>query len=222
VIGGMAAPVLVLMGGMLFSQGVACGQVLFGNPVAGPALGGDDLNTSTLNPSPPILVDTLPNSQCPWINTGLTAFDTAHPNYTYTWATQAQMQKVEQGLSYVKSDGTSTNTTVSDGYNAWVVSEPTITDADGGTLAKDPRLTVNNNMNEVGGAVMNLKYTPVAGAPAITNLHWVQGIQQTLYGGAQQTLLDNDGGNSPFYDSVFDAGTLAGGGGYFADSPFQL
>jgi hypothetical protein len=115
---------LLLAGGVLLSPSFAFGAIT--PTTAGPTWGIDDWNTSTLNPSPMIAVSGLVNSQCPWINTALTAWDTANSNATttwsYTWAPQAQMQLVEAGISVLD-------------YYAWVVSAPTFTDADGNTYA---------------------------------------------------------------------------------------
>lgn len=120
-----------------------------GAPQAGPQVGIDDVNTSVLNPYPAINVSTLPNGQCPWINTGMNAFDTANPNWTYNWATPAQEAAVEKGISILQ-------------YNAWVVSEPTVTAGNGDVYKPDPvnGLGTNNNIHDVGGAVLNLRYTP--------------------------------------------------------------
>jgi hypothetical protein len=97
-----------------------------------------------------------------------------------------------------------------------------------------PSVTAGNNVvypaigpGELGGAVLNLKYTPQPDAPTIDNLHWIQAYTGTLYGAAVPPLLDNDPANpykaqsdvSPFYDSVYAAGTLPGGGGWFLDTP---
>src|SRR3974377_2260550 len=77
---------------------------------AGPKFGIDDYNVSTLNPSPAIQVSTLAGAQCPWINTGLNNFISTHPGWTYSWASQADMAKVEQGISILD-------------YYSWVVTE---------------------------------------------------------------------------------------------------
>ncbi len=188
---------------------------------AGPNWGIDDSNTSNLNPSPMIAVSGLINSQCPWINTALDAFDVANSNdtvtWSYTWAPQDQMAKVEAGISVLD-------------YYAWVVSAPTFTDADGNTYGVPTTLqNSNDNVNDVGGAVINLKYTPQAGAPAISNLHWIQALYAYYddYGayvpGNFQTRLDNPFAHgTPFYDDGGAAGTLAGGGGFFADRPWKI
>ena len=81
--------------------------------------------------------------------------------------------------------------------------------------------------DELGGAVFNLKYTPQAGAPAITNLHWIQAYTGSIYGNAFGPILDNNPSgpyssqtnDSPFYDTQYFAGTLTNGG-YFIDRPY--
>jgi hypothetical protein len=105
-------------------------------------------------------------------------------------------------------------------YYPYVVTPPSIKAAYGTVIPAGAP-------GELGGAVLNLKYTPQQGAPAINNLHWIQAYTGTLYGANVPPLLDNDPANpgtaqssvSPFYDSVFAAGTLANGGGWFVDRP---
>jgi hypothetical protein len=203
---------------------VMCGSLLTQSASAvlipttsGPNFGIDDYNTSTLNPSPVIQVSTLAGAQCPWINSGLNGFISSHPGWSYSWASQADMAKVEQGISILD-------------YYAWTVTEPPVTDARGTnwTIADPPLLPTNTN--DVGGATFNLKYTPVAGAHVFTDLHWIQGLSAYYdnygyYASSNfQTRLDNPfaSNNTPFYDTGGAAGKLSGGGGWFLDTPFKI
>jgi hypothetical protein len=119
-----------------------------------------------------------------------------------------------------------------------VVSSPTVTTA---VPAPDPNHTYGPSFAgkaEIGGAVMNLSYTPTAanGAPVINNLHWIQalgGPGQTLYGAAVPSNFDTgsvaygpQSKTTPFYDydvvtgkPTGAAGTLANNGGWFLDRP---
>ena len=130
---------------------------------AGPQFGVDDWNTASINPSPEKRVSNIPGAQCPWVNTGLSNFESTHPGWSHTWATQAEMAKVEDGIDVLD-------------YYAWVVSEPDkIKSGNGVEWPVDaPLRNSNNNVNDVGGAVFNLKYTPVEGAHAFNDLHWAR------------------------------------------------
>jgi hypothetical protein len=196
---------------------------------------GDDVNTSTLNPYPMIPVSSITytghpelNGQCTWINSALDAFKAANPKdgsgpshegWTYSWAGVATEAKVEQGLSLFSY---TYNGNTYNGYNPWVGTQPSVKSADGSTGATGIR------DSEVGGAVINLKYTPVDGAPAITNLHWIQAYTGTYKGSAFGPILDNDpdhpysaqASDSPYYDTHYAAGTLARGGAWFRDRPY--
>lgn len=211
-------PMILLALGMVFLPGLAFGDV--GAPTAGPTWGIDDMNTATLNPTPPIAVSTIggPNpGQCVWINTGLDAFVAGHAGWSYSWAGPAAEAAVEAGISVLD-------------YKAFVVSEPTdITSANGVTWPADADFqnSPTGNVNDVGGAIFNLKYTPGApGAHVFTDLHWVQGLRahyDTYAPGEYQVRLDNPGSpNSPFYDAHNAAGTLPGGGGWFLDTPYKF
>jgi len=131
----------------------------------------------------------------------------------------AQEAKVEQGLSLFAYDYKGDTY---DGYNPWVVTQPVVKAADGTTYPS------RISDAEVGGAVLNLKYTPVAGAPSITDLHWIQAYTGTVLGTAFGPILDNDpahpysaqASDSPFYDARYAAGRLGGGGAWFLDRPF--
>ncbi|HWX20050.1 MAG TPA: PEP-CTERM sorting domain-containing protein [Candidatus Binatia bacterium] len=212
---GLSLPV-ILMAGSLFLLPEAASAAMTPT-TAGPTFGIDDYNVSTLNPSPVIPVSTLVGAQCPWINSGLNNFVSSHPGWTYSWASQADMAKVEQGISILD-------------YYSWVVKEPPVTDARGTNwTTPDPPLQGNNNVHDVGGATFNLKYTPVAGAHVFSDLHWIQGLDAYYddYGYYDptnfQVRLDlAAGNNTPFYDNGFAAGKLAGGGGWFLDTPFKI
>jgi hypothetical protein len=106
----------------------------------------------------------------------------------------------------------------------------------------------NGNMNDVGGAVFNVQYTPGVTkngvtSPVLANMHWIQSLKANYddYGknvggkyvpGPDQYRLDNGAamGNSPFYDDGGAAGTyqvrLASGRlqtrGYFMDRPWAI
>jgi hypothetical protein len=132
------------------------------------------------------------------------AFSNANPGWKYSWAAQADMAKVEQGITILN-------------YDAWVVSMPAVTAGDGSI-----RPSRFPGPDDVGGAVFNLKYTPVPGAHAFTDLHWIQAYYGSEYGGASYTALDNPFANgTPFYDDGGAAGQLAGGGGWFLDRPYN-
>src|SRR5262249_21190554 len=103
----------------------------------------------------------------------------------------------------------------------FAVTQPSITAGNGSVRPQGPT-------GELGGAVINLKYTPVEGAPAINNLHWIQAIggPSTRRGDAVPTILDtgeaytSQSTVTPFYDtSGGAAGTLPNGGGWFVDRP---
>ncbi len=189
-----------------------------------PTFFGDDNHTAKVNPYPAIAVSTIvsPPGECPWINTGTSLFKTANPAdgtgpshaaWNFNWAGVADEAKIEAGISITD-------------YYPFVVKSPAVTGANGKTYA-------GNAPGEYGGAVMNLKYTPQPGAPALPNLHWMQGLTGTIRGNSIPTGLDNFSSlstftrdnTSPFYDGGLTpgvAGTLADGGGYFVDRPLTL
>src|ERR1043165_8580902 len=80
---GQIAPSLAMMllaVWVMLSPGNASGAT---SPNAGPTFFGDDNHSASANPYPAIAVSTItsPNpGQCPWINTGLAAFQTANPS----------------------------------------------------------------------------------------------------------------------------------------------
>jgi hypothetical protein len=217
---------ILLAVSILYSPSDVRGAMITG-PASVSAPFGDDIHTSTLNPYPMTPVSTITyagnpalNGQCSWINTALDKYIAANPGWTYSWAGVAQEAKVEAGISLVSY---TFNGNTYDGYNPYVVSQPDVKAANGTNYPSD----ISNA--EVGGAVLNLKYKPQQGAPAITNLHWIQAYTGTIYGNAFGPFLDNDptqpykGQNNaglPFYDGTYTAGTLDGGGGWFLDTPF--
>ena len=179
-----------------------------GNP-AGPCTGVDDDNTAHVFTLAKIL------QQANLINFGMRAFVDKHPGWSYHWASRTDVATVWEGISVLD-------------YYAWVVTEPDPatsappTDPDNYYLGIDPILKNNGNFNDVGGAILSLSYTPVAGAPVIADLHWVQAVSGSLYR-QQIKFLDNDfDPDSPFYDTNFTAGALPNGGGWFFDRPWQL
>ena len=225
---------MLLAGSVLLLPSLAVGANITG-PASVSAVIGDDNNTSTLNPYPIIPVSSITypgnpalNGQCVWINAGLNAFITANPangsgpsgeGWSYSWAGVAQEAAVEAGLALYSYNY---NGDTYDGYNPWVGTQPSVKSADGSTGASG----IANA--EVGGAVINLKYTVgLNGAPAIANLHWIQAYTGTIYGTAFGPILDNDpanpyaaqASNTPFYDVPYAAGTLANGG-WFRDRPY--
>jgi len=192
---------ILVIGSLFFSARGMSGAMI---PVtAGPSRGVDDWNISSLNPSTVIPVSTIPGAQCPWINTVLDAFDLAHPGWTYQWATKSQMATVEEGITILD-------------YYAYVVTQPDVTAGDGNVYESQ-----KPGISDLGGAVFNIKYTPVADAPTFADLHWVQAYDQTTKG-ISSTALDNNGADTPFYDDLGTAGELAGGGGWFLDTPFDV
>ena len=232
--------VMLLGVAVLLSPSLARGGFV-SNTATVSALWGDDNNTSTLNPYPMIPVSTITypghpelTGQCTWINVGLNAYIKANAGWTYHWAGVTQEAKVEAGISLVpynvvtrNPNGTTTTTTYS-GYNPFVVSAPEVTGAPGSGQVFPQRPP-----GELGGAVLNLQYGPVQGAPSLTadgnKLEWIQAYTGTIYGNAFGPFLDNDptqpykGQNNaglPFYDGTYTAGTLDGGGGWFLDTPF--
>ena len=208
-------PRLVLAAGVLLSLGTASGATF----VTTNATYGDDSLTSTLNPYPVIAVSSIqssPPGQCAWINAGLTAFMNANPSdgsgpsrqaWYFTWAGATAEAQVEAGLSIID-------------YFPYVITQPPVTAANGTNYAGSPP-------TELGGAVMNLRYTPQAGAPTLTNLQWVQGLNGSANGMTIPTGLDNFTNystftrdmSSPFYNDGGTAGQLTNGGGWFLDTP---
>ncbi len=182
---------VLLASSVLLSPTWALGAPVITGPVSVSAVFGDDTHTATLNPYPMIAVSSLTyagnpalNGQCVWINAGLNAFVAANPangsgptgqGWSYTWAGVAQEAAVEQGISLVSY---TSNGKTYDGYNPYVVSQPDVTAGNGINYPSD----ITNA--EVGGAVLNLKYTPQAGAPAINNLHWIQAYTGSIFGTA--------------------------------------
>jgi hypothetical protein len=236
----IALPVLTMMlfaVGVLHSPSAARGDFV-SNTASVSAVFGDDVHTSTLNPYPLVPVSSITyaghpelNGQCAWINSGLNAFIAANPangtgpsgqGWSYAWAGVAQEAAVERGLSLVSF---TYNGKTYSGYNPFVVNQPPVTTANGATYPS----RISNA--EVGGAILNLRYTPQQGAPAIANLHWIQGYTGSIYGTAFGPILDNDPAHpysaqsdvTPFYGGPpgpYAAGTLANGGGWFLDRPF--
>lgn len=223
---------ILLASTMVLLPGLAFGDV--GAPVAGPTWGIDDMNTSTLGPYPLIPVSSIggPNpGQCIWINSGMNSFVANNPvngsgpsgqGWSYNWAGPAVEAQVEAGITVLD-------------YKAWVVSAPTVTAGDDtGTLyppgdyfqaGGPPDHSPTGNVNDVGGAIMSLKYTPgQGGAPVINNLHWVQAYNETVNGVGPSVKLDNPfaAGKAPYYDAGGAAGTLAAGGGWFLDIPYDI
>ncbi len=224
----LLVPLFLLAAGVLLLPGNARGGMF---QTVGPTPFGDDLHSASLNPYPAIAVSTIasnPPGQCAWINAGLNAFLAANPangtgpsgqGWSYTWAGAAAEAKVEAGIKILD-------------YFPFVVFAPKVTAAPGSQpTAANPngaRVFPQRASGELGGAVINLQYTPQAGAPAITNLHWIQAYTGTTWGVNVPPLLDNDPNNAyksqatitPFYDAISPgAGTLAGGGGWFEDRP---
>jgi hypothetical protein len=202
-------------------------------PASVSAYYGDEYHTSMLNPYPLTSVSSITysgspalNGQCVWINTGLNAFIAANPadgsgpsgqGWSYSWAGVAQEAAAEKGITVLN-------------YNPWVVSLPTVTAANGEKFAPPVDRFGDDNMNEVGGAILNLAYTPGQnGAPIIPNLSFIQAFNGTGYGNQDGPALDNAGSlTTPFYGGGGDfAGTLpnlfgqgaGSGGGWFYDRP---
>jgi hypothetical protein len=189
---------------------------------AGPTRYGDDIHRSRLNPYPDIKISTIasdPPGQCAWINIGLDNFIKDNPKngkgisgegWSYKWAGAAEEAKVEAGIKILD-------------YFPFVVTQPSVKTAKpvDGVRPEGPT-------GELGGAVLNLKYTPQKGAPEIKNLHWIQAYTGSIYGAPFGAILDNDpdhpyekqAADSPFYDTHYFAGTLDDGGGYFVDRPY--
>lgn len=234
--------ILLLAASVLLSPSLALGDFI-SNTATASGYYGDDFHTSTLNPDPLIPVSSITyagnpalNGQCAWINAGLAAFVTANPAdgsgpsgqaWTFTWAGVAQEASLEKGITLV---GYNSNGTNYSGYNPYVVNRPAVTGAPGSAPTpgnpNGARVFPASGPGEFGGAVINLQYTPQAGAPAITNLHWIQALTGTLWGHAVAPLLDSGKAYSsqstvsPWYlGTGYSAGTLAGGGGFFEDRP---
>lgn len=219
---------MLLAVGSLLSPSLARGDFVSNTATASEPFR-DDIHTSTLNPFPLTPVSSITyaghpelTGQCVWINAGLDAYIKANPGWTYGWAGVAQEAAAEKGISLVSY--TSNGTTYS-GYNPYVVNQPDVTAANGKNYTSD----ISNA--EVGGAVLNLKYTAQAGVNIKGQLEWLQAYTGTIYGTAFGPILDNDrlhpykaqnNAGLPFYgpDGPYAAGTLAGGGGWFLDTPF--
>ncbi|MGD0572271.1 MAG: PEP-CTERM sorting domain-containing protein [Sedimentisphaerales bacterium] len=214
---------------MFLALGLAAGAMVSNawgttSQSVGPTPFGDDTHSATLNPYPAIGVSTItsaPPGQCAWINTGLNNFIAANPangtgpsgqGWAYNWAGVAAEAQVEAGINILD-------------YYPYVVTPPKVTLANGGVAAA-------GGSGELGGAVINLSYTPTAanGAPIINNLHWLQALTGTLWGnptGGGTPILDTVQGvafksqsnSNPFYDVGGAAGTYGANNGYFMDRP---
>ena len=222
---GLWLAMAVLAVGVSFSAGDAFGLVTAN---AGPTPFGDDNHSASTNPSPLIAVSSIasPAGQCTWINTGLTNFIAANPadgtgpsgqGWSYSWAGVATEAKVEAGINVLD-------------YYPYVVTPPSVTTANGTVYAAGAS-------GELGGAVINLSYTPTVanGAPVLSNPRWIQALTGTRRGTATGTpagtpILDtpfNGGGSAfttqsnltPFYDPLGAAGTYGTNNAYFMDEP---
>jgi len=221
-IGSLLATILFAATVLLFPHNV-CGDTFASTN----GVFGDDNLSCTLSPYPAIAVSSIlnPPGQCSWINTGLNNFITANPtngsgptgeSWSYSWAGVATESNVEAGINILD-------------YKPFVATPSSFTDGRGTNIAAGAS-------GELGGALINLSYTPTAanGAPVINNLHWIQALNGTLYGnptGGGMPILDtpfNGGGSAytsqsnltPFYDTLGYAGTYAGGtNGFFVDRP---
>src|SRR5262249_38527402 len=139
-----------------------------------------------------------PPGQCAWINTGLAAFLAANPlkggknnpshqTWKFTWAGAAEEAKVEAGIKILD-------------YFPYVVHAPQVTAAPGSDPKPgDPthaKVFPQGPSGELGGAEINLQYTPRPGAPVIdqpsenVHLHWIQAYTGTTWGVAFPPLLD--------------------------------
>jgi autotransporter-associated beta strand protein len=185
----------MLVGGLSLWSGVASATIV---QTAGPTWGVDDENSCIAIPFPSIPIGSANDGI---IDAGLGSFVSTNSaaGWSDSWATPANQAKVENGIKILD-------------YFPWVVVSPTI-------LMGNGQYYPGHYVGDTGGAVFNLKYTPVAGAPAIGNLHWIQAYTETTYG-VTSTHLDNGlSPGSPFYDTAGAAGKLAGGGAYFFDRP---
>jgi hypothetical protein len=204
---------------VLLTPGKACG-VMFQS--VGPTPFGDDVHSAMLDPYPAIAVSSIPASpptpagQCVWINTGTDQFKKdnpadgsgpTHEGWTFNWAGVDAEAKVEGGIKILD-------------YFPYVVTPPAVTLANGTVYPKgDP--------GELGGAVINLSYTPgLNGAPVINNLHWIQALTGIRRGVAVPQILDtgpafeSQSTTTPFYDTAGGAaGTFGTNQGYFFDRP---
>ena len=168
--------------------------------------GPDDWNTSTLIPDPPTFVG-FGNAvaQCPWINSAMTAFDTAHPSWTYTWSTVSLQSRVS----------------VSE-YFPWVVTAPTINAPapDGGIF-----IHADNQSADRGGAGFSMLYTPQNGDPV--NIGFVSAYQEILYDTNSTTTnvrLDvTNNAPTPFYNNSYAGAVNRGTNhiGWMLDSPYD-
>jgi hypothetical protein len=224
----IAPPVLatMLLAVSVFHSPISARGDFVSNTATVSAAFGDDVHTSTLNPYPLVPVSSITyvghpelTGQCTWINAGLNAYIKANAGWTYNWAGVAQEAAAEKGISLVSYDYKGKTYS---GYNPYVVNQPDVKAANGKNYPSD----ISNA--EVGGAVLNLKYTKQQGVN-IKDLHWIQAYTGTIYGKAFGPILDNDPAHPyeaqnnaglPFYDGPYAAGQLAGGGGWFLDTPF--
>jgi autotransporter-associated beta strand protein len=190
---------LVVLAGSLSLWGGVASAVTTNS--AGPTWAGDDENSATANPYPAIPINNLLGTT---ISSGLSSFVASNSaaGWSYSWATPADQAKVENGIKIID-------------YFPWVVVQPTLQAANGTYYP-------GHYVGETGGAAFNLKYTPVAGAPAIQDLHWIQAFTGSTRGAAVGPVVDNPfNAGSPFYDPLGAAGTLPGGGAWFLDRPQQ-
>jgi hypothetical protein len=182
---------------------------------------GDDTHTSTVLALTAITGanGNKENQSGGLINVGDAAFAAKNDSgekWTFNWAPEATQKAVEGTMS-----GT---------YYAWVVSAPTNVKAGGGNY-NDPKddgfieRFGKDNMNEVGGALLNITANYAVPADTATDkysLHWVQALTGSYSGVPRPTGLDNPfaEGKAPFYDAGGAAGTVAGNpNAWFLDIP---
>ena len=190
---------------------------------------GDDVNTSTLDPYPLTPVSTITyeghpelTGQCAWINAGLDKWIKDNPGWSYKWAGVDKEAAVEKGISlvpYKYDDGTGEKEY--SGYNPFVVTQPVVKGAN------DFSFPSNVKDRELGGAVINLRYTKQEGVD-IPNLRWIQAYTGSIWGTDFGPILDNGGdpyktqdNSKPAYyvGEGYSSGKLGGDGGYFEDRP---
>jgi hypothetical protein len=188
----------------------------FGNtayPTAGPQWGVDDYNTSTVLQLSD--VNTATSGFYGWVALALQQFQDNHGGYQFQW-------NLTDAVSASIQDPT---------YEAWVVSEPGVTVGNGTTANGQSGTPIafngvsaaitnlgNGNVNDVGGAVIVLTYSPVSGV-AITNPLWIQVYRGSRHGIVEPPTLDS--GTPPVY-SGNAWGTLTNGDLWLVDRPFTL
>jgi hypothetical protein len=151
---------------------------------------GDDFNSSSIKDHAGLYYS------CPWIDRSLMAFEETHASWKFTAATPDQRAFLADTLKVVS-------------YYPWVVRQP--------TYSRGGSTWGGSGPDEMGGAYIELSYTPRPGDPV--DIRWIQAVAAVYRGGGYDGgHLDNPGDrSSPFYDVGADD---IAGPTYFVDIPY--